>query len=353
MYILDRYIIKTVCIYTFLFLFTILALYSFIALVDAFKHVGKASFATSDAFYYIILTLPIRIYELFPVSVLLGSMMGLGTMNSNNEIIAFRTAGVSVTRIIFSAMKAAFILALFMFAIGDYIVPETQKLALSYWTKKSDSAASAITDNAIWVRDKDTFIKIHSISTNKDLGKVSIFAFKDDKTLKSSTLAESAHFKNNNWILKDIKQTFFTESKVIVSEMDEALWPKLFDPEMLDVIVSKLEHLSTRDLYRYVSYLDDNNLDSNKYWLLFWNKIISPFSIAAMLLISIPFVFNNSRTSNAGNRLMAGVMIGVVFTISNKITAQFGLVSNFSPFLSASIITIATLIFASILIRRI
>lgn len=352
MNILDRYIIKTVLTSTFLFLLIILSLYAFIALADSFKYVGKGTFETSDAFYHTALSLPRRIYELFPFSVLLGAMMGLGTLNSNSELVAIRAAGVSVAMIIFSVMKAAFILAVLMFSVGEYIVPVAEKLALNQWTAKTHGATSAVTDNAIWVRDKDTFIKIHSISTDNTLRNIRIFTFNEDKTLKVGTRAKSAHFEDKDWILKDIKQTFITNDKVIVNEIDQARWPTLLDLELVNVIVNKLEYLSAFGLYRYANYLDKNSLDSKQYWLVFWNKITSPFSIVAMLLLAVPFVFDSSRTSNAGNRLMIGVFIGVSFTIANKISAQFGLVYNVSPFLSASLVTMMTIIIASLLIRR-
>lgn len=352
MNILDRYLIKTVLSSTFLFLLIILSLYGFISLADSFKYVGKGTFDSADAFYYTMLTLPRRMYELFPFSVLLGAMMGLGTLNNNSELVAIRASGVSITRIIFSSMKAAFILAIFMFVIGEYVVPLSENTALNHRTVKTHGATSALTKDAVWVRDKETFTKIHSIAADNTLGKVSIFTFNDDKTLRVSTLAETAHFENDNWVLKRIRQTFFTENKIVINEIEQAIWPTLLDMELVDVIVSKLEHLSAAGLFRYANYLDDNNLDSKQYWLIFWAKIISPFSVAAMLLIAVPFVFDSSRTNNAGNRLMMGVLIGVIFTIANKITAQFGLVYNFSPFFSAFAITLMTFIIATLLIRR-
>ena len=352
MNILDRYLIKTVLIATLLFLLIILSLYGFIALADTFKYVGKGTFSTSDAFYYTLLTLPRRLYELFPFSVLLGAMMGLGTLNSHSELVAIRAAGVSIIRVIFSAMKAAFILAIIMFLIGEYLVPVSENSALNHWTVKTRGATSIVTKNAVWIRDKETYTKIHSITANNNLGKVSIFTFNDDKTLRVSTHAQSAYFDNQDWILKDIQQTFFTSERIVTNDIDQARWPTLLDLELVDVIVSKLEHLSAAGLYRYAKYLDDNSLDSGQYWLSFWNKIIAPFSIAAMMLIAVPFVFDSSRTSNAGNRLMLGVLIGVTFTIANKITAQFGLVYNFSPLFSATAVTLLTFVIASALIRR-
>ncbi len=352
MYILDRYIIKTVLVSTFLFLFIILSLYSFIALADAFKYVGKGTFAVRDAFYYTGMTTPRRLYTLFPVSVLLGAIMGLGTLNSNGELVAIRAAGVSIGRIVFSTMKAAVLLGLFMFAIGEYVIPVTENIAENHWTLKTHGATSVITNDAVWIREKSTFTKIHSITSNKTLGKVSIYTFNNDNTLKVSTLAQSAWYNGQDWILKNIKQSFISEDRVVSNTLKQARWPTLLDLELVDVIITKLEFLSAADIFRYARYLDNNNLDSSQYWLIFWTKLISPLSIAAMILIAAPFVFDSTRTNNAGNRLMIGVLIGVSFTIANKIAAQFGLVYNFSPLLSASIVTILTLITASLLIRR-
>ncbi len=352
MNILDRYIIQTVIYSTLLFLLIILSLYSFIALADSFKYIGKGSFDLADAFYYTLLTLPRRLYQLFPFSVLLGAMMGLGTLNSNNELVAIRSAGVSIAKVIFSVMKAAFILAAFILIVGEYVIPVAEKMAANHWTTQVKGASSTISKDAIWIRDKDTFTKIHSITSDNRLGKISIFTFNEDKTLKVSTNANSAHYNGKYWILTDIRQIFITPEKVVANKMERARWPTLLDLELVDVIISNLEYLSAFGLYRYSSYLDANNLDSNQYWLAFWNKLVQPFSIAAMLLLSVPFVFSSSRTGSAGSRLMAGVFIGVIFTIANKITAQFGLVYNINPLISASLITISTFILASLLIRR-
>ncbi|MCU7939885.1 MAG: LPS export ABC transporter permease LptG [gamma proteobacterium symbiont of Bathyaustriella thionipta] len=352
MNILDRYIIKAVIYSTLLFLLIILSLYGFITLADNFKYIGKGTFEMNDAFYYTLFTLPRRMYQLFPFSVLLGAMMGLGALNSKNELIAIRAAGVSIIKIIFSVMKAAFILAVFMFLVGEFILPITEKIAENHWSTKVHGTTHTVSADAIWVRDKNTFTKIHAITSDKTLGNVSIFSFSDDKSLKVSTQAASAYYDGNDWILNDIQQTFISEDKVVVNKIDKARWPTLLDLELVDVIISKLEYLSASGLYRYSTYLDVNNLDSTQYWLAFWDKMVQPFSIAAMLLLSVPFVFSSTRTSNAGSRLMIGVIIGVIFTIANKITAQFGLVYDLSPFFSASFVTISIVIIASLLIRR-
>jgi len=352
MKILERYLFKTVISSALMFMLIILALNGFISLADSFKYVGRGTFESIDAFYYTFLTLPRRLYQIFPFSVLMGAMMGLGTLNSHHELVAIRAAGISISRVIFSVMKAAFILACFLFLLGEYIVPVTEKMAANHWAVQTLGAPSAVSEDVIWVRDANNFIKIQTITSDKTLGKVNIYTFSEDKKLNIITLAEQAHYDGKDWILKGIEQIFITEKKVHSTYIEQARWPTLLDLELVDVIISNLEYLSVSGLYRYSSYLDANNLDSSQYWLAFWNKLTQPFTIAAMLLLSVPFAFSSSRASNAGSRLMIGIFIGIAFTISNKISAQFGLVYGFSPLFSASFITINTLIIAFIMIRR-
>jgi len=278
--------------------------------------------------------------------------MGLGALNSQNELVAIRAAGVSIAKVIFSVMKAAFILATFIFILGEYVIPFTEKSAESHWAEKVKGSISNVSQDAIWIRDGNTFTKIHGITSDKTLGNVSIFTFSDNKTLKVSTWASSAHYNGDNWILKNIKQSFITDNKVVSNQLEQARWPTLLDLELVDVIISSLENLSAAGLYRYSSYLDANNLESKQYWLAFWSKLVQPFSIAAMLLLAVPFVFSSARSGNAGNRLMTGVFIGIVFTIANKITGQFGLVYDINPLISASLVTLSTFAIATYLIRR-
>ncbi len=352
MNILDRYIIKTVIYSTLLFLLIILSLYGFIILADNFKYIGKGTFEMSDAFYYTLLGLPRRIYQLFPFSVLLGAIMGLGTLNSHNELIAIRSAGVSISKIIFSVMKAALILALAMFLTGEYILPVTEIIAENHWTAKIHGASSNVSDDAIWIRDKNNYTQIRAVTTDKKLQNVSIFTFTDDKKLKVSTLAKNAYYDGQAWILNDIQQTFISDDKIVLNKLDKARWPTLLDLALVDAVITKLEYLSSEGLYRYATYLDENNLDSQQYWLIFWDKIMQPFSIIAMLLLSIPFIFSSIRTNNAGSRLMIGILIGVTFSIANKISAQVGLVYEFNPLLSASFVSLLTILLASSLIHK-
>lgn len=59
-----------------------------------------------------------------PLATLLASMMVVGQMAENNELLAIKAAGVSFSRIISPLIAAAFIISVGAFFIGDRLVPE-------------------------------------------------------------------------------------------------------------------------------------------------------------------------------------------------------------------------------------
>lgn len=352
MNIFDRYIIKIILSSTALVMITMLSLYSFITLADIMGVIGRGNFTLYDAFYYTLLTMPRRLYDIFPFSVLIGTMLGLSGLNSSSELVVIRAAGVSISRIILSVMKAALLLATMMIALSEYIIPVTERIAQRHYTMATHDNVTVNVADEIWIRDGHVFTNVRSVLADKSLNDISIFDFNEDRTLNVSTSAKHAYFSNGEWILEDIEQTFFSNSELRQHKLDKARWPTLLDLELVDVIISELENLSAVGLYRYASYLDKNDLDSAQYWLAFWNKIIAPFSMAAMLLLAIPFVFDSIRSSNTGSRIMIGLFIGVTFTIANLIAAQFGLVYHIYPFVSASFMTISTFLIAIVMIRK-
>lgn len=353
MTIFDRYIIKTLLASIFLSLFAILSLYGFIALADSFKFIGRGTFNVYDAFYSTALSMPRRMYDLFPFSVLLGAITGLGTLNSNKELIAIRAAGVSIQRILIPVVFMAIILTIFMFMIGEYVIPVTEKVASKHWTQQVHGVTSNVSEETVWVREKNNFIKFNTLLNDDTLRDINIYSFNDDKTLKVHSYAQSAYYDDQNWILKNVRQVFFTENKIVRNEIELAKWPTFLDSEIIETIRSELFSLSASGLYHYALFLERNHLNNQKYWLLFWNKIFSPLSIAAMLLLAVPLAFNSSRTANQGVRLIISVAIGVSYTLINKIVGQFGLIYNIPSFICAGLVTILCLLLAFFLIKRI
>ncbi len=334
MNILDRYIATTVISSS---LMTLLVLASLAAFFSFLGQLGDLSetFGVWQAAEYVILSLPRRAYEVFPTSVLLGSLLGLGALASNSELVVMRASGLSVRRITLSVIKAGVILMLIAIFLGEVIGPPGEQQAQ---TRRADAQSKSISlqgDYGFWARDGSRFVHIRQVLPGTRLEDITIYEYNDHHELQSVTRADSARYEQDKWLLTDILQSKISTQGVTTHKIENTYWDSLLKPEVLDVLPVQPENLSAISLNKYVKHLQDNNLDSRRYELAFWIKLVTPLSVLVMLLVSMPFVFGPLRSSGTGQRILIGVLVGMGFFLLNQALNQIGLVYGFSPFLSA------------------
>ncbi|MBI5041398.1 MAG: LptF/LptG family permease [Gammaproteobacteria bacterium] len=174
MRILDRYIGRTVIAGTLLALFILLAVELFFSFANEIQDIGKGRYTLTDAFVYVGLTIPRRVHDLFPMAALLGSLLSLGTLAANSELVAIRAAGVSVTRIALSVLKAGAILLVIAAAIGEWVAPRTEQLAQQRRVLAQSEAITFRSEHGLWARDGDRFINIKRILPDGRLAGVQV-----------------------------------------------------------------------------------------------------------------------------------------------------------------------------------
>lgn len=353
MRILNRYLARSVINGTLLVLTVFVLLVSFFSLIEELGDAGRGSYGTLQAIQYTLLSVPQRIYELLPVSALLGSLLGLGGLASHNELVAMRAAGVSVTQVILAALRAGFLLLAFSVLLGEFVAPPAQQLAQSIRAGASTKQITVRTNSGYWARDGNRFVNIETIAPGAILHGIRIYEFDAKQRLAVATYAHWAGFRDGRWFLREVKQTHFHEDWVEVQQHRTLEWWSPLEPDLLRVVTVKPENLSAVGLYEYIRYLKDNELEADRYELAFWDKVLQPVNLFVMLYLAIPFVFGPLRSVSIGQRIFVGVLIGVAFYLSSEAVGQMGLVYEFDPLASQLLPSIIFLLFAIYGVRRV
>ena len=92
------------------------ALYMFI---DQQDDIGTGHYTALAAFGYTLLNLPQHAYELLPITALIGSLLGLGSLARGSELTVVRATGVSVARLAGIALLAGLLLVLRAILLGS------------------------------------------------------------------------------------------------------------------------------------------------------------------------------------------------------------------------------------------
>lgn len=335
MRILDRYIGRAVIAGTLLALFILLAVDMFFAFANEIQDIGKGRYTLGDVFAYVGLTVPRRMHEMFPMAALLGSLLSLGMLATNSELVAIRAAGVSVSRIALSVLKAGAILLVIAAAIGEWVAPWAEQLAHQRRALTQSEAITFRSDHGLWARDGDRFINIKRILPDGRLSGVEVYELADDGSLKMSITAKTAEHVDAGWRLQGVRQGTLKGQSLKLGTAKRLNMPTLLSPQLLNVVTLAPEDLSARDLYRYARYMRDNGQDASRYDLAFWRRLVAPIAGLVMLFLSIPFVFGPLRSARTGQRLVWGVMTGVAFYLVNQTMSHAGQVYGLPAPLSA------------------
>jgi len=312
----------------------LLALYTFVAFVGEMEKVGTGRYNLLGAIQYVLYTLPKRVYELFPITALLGTLVGLGGLAAGSELTAIRAAGVSVVRIGGSVMRVAAILMLVVAVVGELVAPELEQYAIQERAIALGQQSAMQGKSGFWARDGDSFINIRSIHPGGRLTDVTLYQLDKNHQLKMETHAAMASYYDGSWQLAGITRRTLTAEGMSIEQMDQARWDSLLSPTLLEVVMVRPDALSISGLYQYLQYLHDNHLDASRYEQAFWEKLVDPFSTGVMVLFALPFLLGSLRSVSLSQRVVTGTLVGITFHIINRAFHYIGQIYGLPPMFS-------------------
>lgn len=122
--VMDRYIFIQLLLP---FLFGVGAFSSIVlaigGLIDLIRQVAEAGLPISVAIEVMVLKMPLFVTYSFPMSILLSGMMAYGSFSASSEIIAFRSCGISIYRLILPAVILSIIVTGVTFFFNELVVP--------------------------------------------------------------------------------------------------------------------------------------------------------------------------------------------------------------------------------------
>ena len=348
---IDRYVMKTVGGAMFLVMVVVLSLdliFAFIAELD-----GTANnYQTLDALWYVFLTLPRRIYDYLPLGAFMGCLVGLGSMASSSELTVIRAAGVSIKRIVWSAMKPALFVVLLGVGIGEYLAPPAERMAQSEKAVALGAGSNVAAASGLWHREGNVFIHMNAVQPSGVLFGISMFRFNEQRQLLAASFAERAIYQGDHWILENVQTTKLAEQGTTRVTHKQLRWESGLSPSVLSVLIVKPENLAMTGLLTYARYLDEQGLSASRYWLAFWKKTLMPLGTAVMVLVAISFIFGPLRSVTMGFRVFTGLLVGLSFKYMQDLLGPMSVVYGFDPILAVLVPIAVNAVIGILLMRR-
>ncbi|MES1926750.1 LPS export ABC transporter permease LptG [Salinisphaera sp. T31B1] len=349
---IDRYISRTILVATGVVALVVGALVALSLFIGDADHIGDGDYGLPDLIAYTLLHLPSDLYLVLPVIALLGSLLALGALAAGSELVVVRASGMSMARLAVSVSIAGVLLGLVAVVIGEYVGPAGVRMGDDLREQARHGRIADRIDDGLWLRQGDTVVRIDGTLPGGRIDGLNVYEMTDDGQLSRALVAEQARLAGGKLIVDKPEFTRIGENRTETGAPDTLTLDVNIDPRVLDLAVTAPDELSTVGLWRYIDYLQANDINADDYRLALWRNIVNPITVWVLVVFALPFAFGSLRSASAGQRLFMGGLIGLVFFLVNEIVASSGPVYGIAPWLAASLPTALLAAATAIWMRR-
>lgn len=328
--------------------FGFIGLFYFFDFVDELNAVGRysaAGYRIAQALMFVALMIPSHLYELLPITVLIGTIFVMARLAQSSEFTILRTSGLGPWLALRTLITLGLAFVVLTFAVGDYLAPLADRTG--QLLKSQYQGNVTVGKTGAWLKEKQAFgqyaVNVGALAPDASMRDVRIFEFDNQGAMISMTTAKTAKFvDDDSWHLENVDRTEFSgldaeTSHVTRTLVDSFRWPTLVNAEMVATAILKPERMSTLDLFQYIQHLNANGQSSQKYEIQFWKKVFYPMSCLVMVVLALPFAYLHFRAGGITTYVFGGVMAGISFVLLNNVLGDLGALQGWQPWITAAL----------------
>ena len=358
----EKYFARQIYV-TFIFiLFAFSGLFFFFDLISELNSVGHGNYKFGYAVLRVALQTPSRFYEIIPVAALISAIYVFAQMAANSEFTIFRVSGLATNQALRSLLKIGVPLVIVTYLIGEFVGPYADQLSERVRLQALGASVSSNFQSGVWVKDTlaarengeqvTRFVNVGSLSPDSTISNVRIYEFDSKFQLQNVRIAQTGRYEPpGHWLLKGVTETELTPIKPISGEPADALNPVYrsqqvmlpeyrlrsdLTPQILSVLLVSPERMSLINLFRYIQHLRENQQDTQRYDIALWRKLLYPFAVFVMLVLSLPFAYLHTRAGVVGVKVFGGIMLGMSFQLLNTLFSHIGTLNTWPAPLTAA-----------------
>ncbi|HDR9196246.1 LPS export ABC transporter permease LptG [Burkholderia vietnamiensis] len=358
----EKYFARQIYV-TFVFiLFAFSGLFFFFDLISELNSVGHGNYKFGYAVLRVALQTPSRFYEIIPVAALISAIYVFAQMAASSEFTIFRVSGLATNQALRSLLKIGVPLVIITYLIGEFVGPYADQLSERVRLQALGASVSSNFQSGVWVKDTlaarengeqvTRFVNVGSLSPDSTISNVRVYEFDSKFQLQNVRIAQTGRYEPpGHWLLKGVTETELMPIKPIAGQPADALNPVYrsqqvslpeyrlrsdLTPQILSVLLVSPERMSLINLFRYIQHLRENQQDTQRYDIALWRKLLYPFAVFVMLVLSLPFAYLHTRAGVVGVKVFGGIMLGMSFQLLNTLFSHIGTLNTWPAPLTAA-----------------
>jgi lipopolysaccharide export system permease protein len=374
----QQYIAHTVARYILLIAFALVSLFFIFDILSESSEIGNGKYSLRLVILFSALKMPAQLYDVMPIAVVAGGVVGLATLANSSEITVLRASSMTpkqLLRILFLTGIPFVLLTVF---IGEWLQPFASVQADNLRAKALGYRVNSHLKTGLWLRDilpngEIRFLNIPNIDGDGNIPQMWLYHFdtamhliQRSQALKGVFLTKESDIENTKkilstsnlnmpnlnisnfissnkqsfWLFNSINTEYYhpqTAQQLSFNKQLSWRWYTNLNTQSLVGLQKNPDRVGVADLLNTVLFQMNNDLDSRKSLSILLRRTIYPLALWVMLMISFPFAYLRARDGAIAARIFAGVLLGMSFHAGNRLFEFMSLAQGWPVWLTVQL----------------
>lgn len=311
-------------------LLAFVALLVLMDLIDNIEDILERRGSVADVVLFAGYRMPTIVERLIPLSVLIGSTMGILALATHSELIVLRATGLSPLRIAALGIPACLMVVLAHFILADRVAPYSQQAFIEWWEPLLNRGGTQ------WLRGEDSLVRISEISKDgQTLLGLSFFERDETGRLTARLTATTAKFEGSAWQLYDATETVLSKTGPEIIQSTAKPWLNGPAPQVILDLIARPEQLSKGTLGKVLSVSWSSTADPSVYSTELARRSVGPLTSLVMMLIAASTIRGQNRSGGPQLGAAIALSLGLTFLVVDGMFASLGKAGVLDPTVAA------------------
>jgi len=294
---------------------------------------------------FVIFRMPQAIPMAFPFAALFASLLAMGRLMGDNEIIAMRTAGISVVRIALAPLLFGFVMFVTAYMMNEYVAPASVDQSTRSFYQIIYHTNSIPVEPQFFRKDPDTgnvFFVTEVAPDNKTMEGVQIFKPAKFGPWNETLQAKTATISDGLLVLHDVIDTRFNNdgyesNQQHVNDVTIGLPLGETAAQFMSSVQNDPWTMNSKSLRTQVNALESQGIGGTALGNLQINladKLAWPFASLVGVLIAVPLALRFGKRGRMLGIALAFILFFVYYLMTSAASA-FGRNGAIDPYLAA------------------
>jgi len=316
------HILRSIAIVTFLF-------FCLVALIELVEVGSRADLGLFErpllTLASVTLTASGWALDLLPISILVGSVLGLVDLQNNRELIVAKSSGVSIWGIALVPVLITICLGFIVSYPGEALLLKG-KSAVETAVGAADAAQLNSQGNGRWIAQKSDggtfFMRAKYLSDDGTImSDVSVYQYNLSQQLGRQIVAQSAQFIDGAWKLAN-GVALSTEGEK--REFDTLTLETTATRKSINLQLGSIHQMNAFTLRDFIQSVDPDNKNVAEALMKLRRIEALPALLVGSLLIAFAFTVGYRRHGTSGSQVLYGIVLGFVLYVVTKLLERAG-----------------------------